>query len=77
MLESFANQILSMVQYFKIYNSLKERQKLHKLVHETLLQDPEFQELHSQFQTKIALGVELIKEGKSRKPPFTNVLMDG
>lgn len=54
----------------------KERKKLHQLVDETLLQDPEFEQLHSQFQTKIALGVELIKEAKSKKLPFTTVLMD-
>jgi SRSO17 transposase len=60
----------------KIPQKTKERQKLHKLVDETLLQEPEFQELHSQFQTKIALGVKLMKEAKSRKLPFTTVLMD-
>ena len=60
----------------KIPIKRKERQKLHKLVDETLLKDPEFQELHSQFQTKIALAVELIEEAKGRKLPFTTVLMD-
>jgi SRSO17 transposase len=60
----------------KIPQKRRERQKLHKLVDETLLQDPEFEELHSQFQTKITLGVELIKKAKSRKLPFTTVLMD-
>ncbi len=54
----------------------KERQKLHKLVDQTLLKAPEFQELHSQFQTKIALTVELIEQARSRKLPFTTVLMD-
>jgi hypothetical protein len=42
----------------------KERQKLHKLVDQTLLKDPEFQELHNQFQTKIALAVELIEQAR-------------
>ncbi len=54
----------------------KERQKLHKLLDQKLLEDPEFQELHSQFKTKIALAVELIEQAKSRKLPFTTVLMD-
>ncbi len=54
----------------------KERQKLHKLVDETLLKDPEFQELHAQFQTKIALAVELMEQAKKRNLPFTTVLMD-
>ena len=54
----------------------KERQKLHKLVAQTLLKDPEFQELHNQFQTKIALAVELIEQARKRNLPFTTVLMD-
>ncbi len=54
----------------------KERQKLHKLVDQTLLKDPEFQELHNQFQTKIALAVELIEQARNRNLPFTTVLMD-
>ncbi len=60
----------------KIPQQKKERQKLHKLLDKKLLQDPEFQELHSQFQTKIALAVELIEQARSRKLPFTTVLMD-
>ncbi|MDJ0904244.1 MAG: transposase [Xenococcus sp. MO_188.B8] len=54
----------------------KERQKLHKLLDKKLLEDPEFQELHSQFTTKIALAVELIEQARSRQLPFTTVLMD-
>ena len=60
----------------EIPKSQKERQKLHKLLDENLLQDPEFQKLHAQFQTKIALAVELIEQAKERKLPFTTVLMD-
>ena len=60
----------------KIPYKQKERKKLHKLLDETLLKDPEFQELHCQFQTKIALAIELIEQAKSRKLPFTTVLMD-
>ena len=54
----------------------KERRKLHKLLDKKLLKDPEFQELHYQFKTKIALAVELIEQALSRKLPFTTVLMD-
>ncbi len=60
----------------KIPQQKKERQKLHKLLDKTLLQDPEFQELHSQFKTKITLAVELIEQARSRKLPFNTVLMD-
>ena len=60
----------------EIPSKKKERQKLHKLLDKTLLQDPEFQELHSQFQTKIALAVELISSAREQKLPFTTVLMD-
>ena len=54
----------------------KERQKLHKLVDETLLRDPEFRELHEKFQTKVVLAVELIEQALWRKLPFSTVLMD-
>ncbi len=54
----------------------KERQKLHKLVDQTLLKDREFQELHNQFPTKITLAVELIEQARNRNLPFTTVLMD-
>jgi SRSO17 transposase len=39
----------------------KERAQLHKDVDPVLLQDPEFQALHQQFQTKIELAIELLK----------------
>ncbi len=60
----------------EIPQNKKERQKLHKLLDQKLLEDPEFQELDSQFKTKIALAVELIEQARSRKLPFTTVLMD-
>ena len=60
----------------EISKQKKERQKLHKLLDQKLLEEPEFQELHSQFKTKIALAVELIEQARSRKLPFTTVLMD-
>src|SRR3977135_1729535 len=39
----------------------KERAKLRRAVEPTLLADPDFRALHDQFQTKIALGLELVK----------------
>ncbi len=60
----------------EILKQKKERQKLHKLVDKTLLKDPEFQELHAQFQTKIALAVKLIEQASQKNLPFTTVLLD-
>lgn len=54
----------------------KERQRLHKEVDPILLEDLEFQALHEQFQTKIALAVELIEKAVERGLPFQVVLMD-
>ncbi|MBT9160720.1 MAG: hypothetical protein DDT26_02016 [Dehalococcoidia bacterium] len=39
----------------------KERARFHKEVDPVLLKDPEFEALHQQFQTKITLGIELIR----------------
>ncbi|MBI3989590.1 MAG: transposase [candidate division NC10 bacterium] len=55
----------------------KERNRFHKEVDPVLLQDPEFRALHAQFQTKIALGMELIEKAGERGLPFGVVLMDG
>jgi SRSO17 transposase len=54
----------------------KPRTRLHKQVDETLLQDAEFAALHKQFQTKIALATELIKQAVEHAVPFQTVLMD-
>ena len=55
----------------------KERTKFHKKVDPELLKDPDFQALHAQFQTKIALGIELIQKALERGLPFETVLFDG
>jgi hypothetical protein len=54
----------------------KERAQFHKSVDPTLLQDTEFQVLHQQFQTKIALAKELVKVAIGHKLPFSVVLFD-
>ena len=54
----------------------KERAQLHKDVDPVLLQDPEFQVLHQQFQTKIELAIELLKAAIAHKLPFSVVLFD-
>ena len=54
----------------------KERAQLHKEIDPVLLQDPEFQVLHQQFQTKIELAIELVKAAIAHKLPFSVVLFD-
>jgi SRSO17 transposase len=54
----------------------KARQKLHKQVDETLLKVPEFKQLHDQFETKIALAIELVEHALKHQLPFRTVLMD-
>jgi len=54
----------------------KERAQFHKEVDPVLLQDPEFQALHQQFQTKIALAKELVGAAIQHKLPFGVVLFD-
>lgn len=54
----------------------KERQRLHKEVDPSLLQDPAFRTLHERFQTKIALAIALIERAVERGLPFQVVLMD-
>jgi len=54
----------------------KERAHLHKRVDPVLLTDPDFQVLHAQFQTKIALGIALVKQAVRHDLPFGVVLMD-
>jgi SRSO17 transposase len=55
----------------------KERQKLHKQVDETLLQDPEFLELHTHFRTKIDLAIELVRSAIRHRLRFEILLFDG
>jgi SRSO17 transposase len=54
----------------------QERAKLHKVTDPILLQDPAFQTLHDQFQTKIALAIALVRKAVDRKLPFSVVLFD-
>lgn len=55
----------------------KERQKLHKQVDETLLQDPEFLALHQQFRTKIDLAIDLVRSAIRHRLRFDILLFDG
>jgi hypothetical protein len=54
----------------------KERAQFHKAVDPVLRHDPEFQTLHQQFQTKIALATELVEAAIQHKLPFSVVLFD-
>jgi hypothetical protein len=54
----------------------KARNRLHKQVDPVLLQDPEFRARHEQFQTKIALAIELVEEAIRHKVPFGVVVFD-
>lgn len=54
----------------------KARQRVHREVDPTLLEDPEFESLHGQFKTKISLAQELIQSAIAHDIPFKTVLMD-
>lgn len=54
----------------------KARQRFHKEVDSTLLEDPAFERLHEQFKTKITLAQELVHSAIERGLPFQTVLMD-
>jgi SRSO17 transposase len=54
----------------------KERAKLHKVTDPVLLEDPDFLKLHVQFQTKLALAIELVRKALDRKLPFNVVVFD-
>ena len=60
----------------KIPTEKKARNRLHKQVDPVLLQDPEFRARHEQFQTKIALAIELVEEAIRHKVPFGVVVFD-
>lgn len=55
----------------------KERQKLHRQVDPTLLEDPDFVKLHDQFQTKIELAIELLEAAIAHRLRFGLLLFDG
>jgi SRSO17 transposase len=66
-------------QYFPdrpIPRQKQARAKLHKAVEPTLLEVAEFQQLAAQFQTKVTLAGELVKQAVRRQLPFQTVLMD-
>jgi Transposase DDE domain len=54
----------------------KERARLHKAVDPLLLDDPDFQQLHQQFRTKIDVGIELLEAAIQHKVPFRVLLFD-
>jgi hypothetical protein len=54
----------------------KERARRHKAVDPVLLDDPDFQQLHQQFRTKIDLGIELLEAAIQHKVPFRVLLFD-
>jgi SRSO17 transposase len=54
----------------------KARKKFHKQIDPFLLKEPEFAALDAQFQTKIALAIELIQDAITRKIPFETLLID-
>jgi len=54
----------------------KERQKLHRQVDATLLQDPDFVKLHDQFRTKIELAIELLEAAIAHRLRFGLLLFD-
>jgi len=54
----------------------KGRVPFHKALDPVLLQDSEFQALHQQFRTKIALATELVAAALRHKLPFGVVLFD-
>ena len=54
----------------------KARARFHKEVDPTLLDDPDFQKLHTQFRTKIDLGIALLDAAIQHKVPFRVLLFD-
>jgi SRSO17 transposase len=60
----------------KIPTVKKERQQFHKQLDPILLSDPDFKKLADAFQTKIALGIEMIEKARERGVEFKVVLID-
>jgi len=54
----------------------KERARLHKAVDPLLLEDPDFQQLHQPFRTKIDLGIDLLEAAIQHKVPFSVLVCD-
>ena len=60
----------------QIPTNTKARNRLHKQVDPVLLEDPDFRKRHEQFQTKIALAMELVEEAIRHKVAFGVVVFD-
>jgi hypothetical protein len=54
----------------------KERARRHKAVDPVLLDDPDLQQLHQQFRTKIDVGIELLEAAIQHQVPFRVLLFD-
>jgi SRSO17 transposase len=54
----------------------KARTRFHKEVDPVLLEDPDFQQLHQQFRTKIDLGIDLLEAAIRHKVPLSVLLFD-
>ena len=54
----------------------KKRARLHKEVDPILLEDPDFQQLHQQFRTKIDLSIDLLEAAIRHKGPFSVLVFD-
>ena len=54
----------------------KKRARLHKEVDPILLEDPDFQQLHQQFRTKIDLSIDLLEAAIRHKVPFSVLVFD-
>jgi hypothetical protein len=54
----------------------KARTRFHKAGDRVLLADPDFQQWHQQFRTKIDLGIDLLEAAIRHKVPFSVLLFD-
>ena len=61
----------------EIPHEAKAKAKFQRQVEPTLLQDPEFAQLHGQFQTKLQLACQLIDQAVAHDLEFDVVLFDG
>ena len=68
--------VLKYFPHQEIPRQSKARAKVHRQLDETLLKDPEFAALDSQFCSKIELAQSLLKQAIERGLPFTTMLMD-
>jgi SRSO17 transposase len=59
-----------------IPSKAKDRTILHRQLDQQLRQDPEFERLHQQFRSKIAIACELVKQAVEHGLPFDTLLFD-